>query len=193
MSNLKFRYYLEKNRNCIERNQKESIMVEISYGYSKLYENGRRRNLPCRIALDAKILPKDFGLKNENFKFNELVFLKFSRKNRTIKNLMQNIENEAISYEEKFTRKGFIPTPKEFLNELKSRLERIGADEVIPIKLIDFLENDILSYKGGEGRYNKNKLSENTLKTYKTLKVLIDEYEIGTGEIFYLENAMFKL
>lgn len=188
LGTLKFRYYLEKNKNSLERIKPENIMVEISYGYSIVNKNGRKRNLPCRIALKAKILPSNFGVKEENYKFNDSVFSKFSKKNRAIKNLMFKLENHAISYEAEFRLEGFTPSPKEFQEELKLRLGRTQVFESAPLTLIDYLESNINSYKEGEIKYGKNKLSKNTLKTYESLKILIDEYEIGTNKKVFIKD-----
>ncbi|MDT0643319.1 phage integrase SAM-like domain-containing protein [Zunongwangia sp. F363] len=185
----KFRFYLEpKNKDPKERTEEELIMVSISYGYSKKQANGKNRAIPCRIAVEAKMKPSNFGRIETGYKFDPNVFQRYSRSNRTIENKMNRIKEEVWKLESKYVSEGKMPTPEELKEELLVRLKRKERTDVMSVSILEFLKEDIKRYESGTGRNSVDRIKENTIKTYRTLKTLLEEYQITTGKTIYFDG-----
>lgn len=184
----KFRFYLEsKSKNPNKRTDEELIMVSISYGYSKKHSDGKIRSVPCRIAVESKIKPSNFGRHETGYKFDPNVFQKYSRSNKTIENKMNRIKEQVWKLESKYVSEGITPTPKELKDELLIKLKRKERVDVVLASIIQFLKEDIKRYENGVGRNSYDRIKENTIKTYRTLKTLLEEYELSTGESLTFE------
>lgn len=163
------------------------MMVSISYGYTKKQPDGNIRSIPCRIAVEAKIEPSNFGKIETGFKFDPNVFQRFSRSNKTIENKMNRIKNEVWKLESKYVSEGYMPTPEELRGELLIKLNRKDRVDVESVSILQFLLEDIKRYENGVGRHSIDKIKENTIKTYRTLKTLLEEYELSTRETLTFE------
>ncbi len=163
------------------------MMASISYGYAKKQSNGNIRSIPCRIAVEAKIKPSNFGKIETGFKFDPNVFHRFSRSNKTIENKMNRIKDEVWKLESKYVSEGYMPTPQELRDELLVKLKRKDRVDVDSVTILQFLLEDIKRYENGVGRHSIDKIKENTIKTYRTLKTLLEEYQLSTGEILTFE------
>lgn len=184
----KFRFYLEpKSKDPNKRADDELIMVSISYGYSKKQSDGKIRSVPCRIAVEDKIKPSNFGKIETGFKFDPHVFQRFSRSNKTIENKMNRIKDEVWKLESKYVSEEYVPSPKELRDDLLIRLKRKDRVDVVSVSILQFLIEDIKRYENGVGRNSYDKIKENTIKTYRTLKTLLEEYELSTGESLTFE------
>ena len=185
----KFRFYLEpKNKDPKKRTVEELIMVSISYGYSKMQSNGKGRSLPCRISVEAKIKPNKFGDIKTGYKFDPIIFKKYSRTNKTIENKMNRIKDEVWKLEAKYVAENKTPSPQKLKEELLIRLNRKDRVDDSAVSILEFLEADIEKYENGVGKNAGGKITANTIKTYKTLGVLIKEYEsVMSKEIFFKE------
>lgn len=185
----KFRYYLEpKNKDPKKRTAEELIMVSISYGYSQMQSNGKSRSLPCRVSVEAKIQPNKFGDIKTKYKFDPIIFKKHTRKNRTIENKMNRIENEVSKLEAKYVAENKIPSPKELKEELLIRLNRKDRVDDSAVRILEFLQADIEKYENGMGKNAGGKITANTIKTYKTLKTLIEEYESVMSNVLFFKE-----
>lgn len=138
----KFRFYLEpKNKDPKKRTVEELIMVSISYGYSKMQSNGKGRSLPCRISVEAKIKPNKFGDIKTGYKFDPIIFKKYSRTNKTIENKMNRIKDEVWKLEAKYVAENKTPSPQKLKEELLIRLNRKDRVDDSAVSILKFLPN----------------------------------------------------
>lgn len=165
----------------------EMIMVDIRYRYCKLDAKGRKVYVPCKLALQAKILPKDFGLKEKGYTFNRDVFEKYSRKDRSIKNRMIDFErivtDVSMTYPINVT-----PTREELKVKLLDKLGRLQKVDTSNLSILDFLNQEISRYENELVKQTEGSLDENTIKTYRTVRTLIREYECATKEVLTFNN-----
>ncbi len=182
-----FRYTLEKNRNDFGRTKKEMIMVDIRYRYCRLNSQGRKIYVPCKLSLQAKIFPKDFGYKENGFKFDREVFEKYSKRNRDIKNRMSDFErivtDVAMTYPIQIT-----PSPDELKLILLDKLGRVQKVDNSYLSIIDFLNEQISRYENELVKQTEGSLSEDSIKIYRSLRTLIMEYQSATNEVLTFSN-----
>ncbi len=181
--------YLEStSKVASERTQKEIIMVSISYGFVQVSPKGVKRHQPCRTALEAKILPEHFGQKEKNYTYDPGVFEKYAKFNKTISNKFNRLKIAVDDLEIKYNSEERIPTPYEFREDLKLKLNRKKKVDPANDTVLEFLKKDISKYETGGGRNAVDAIEDNTIKTYKTLVTLLEEYEISTGETLFCED-----
>lgn len=161
-------------------------MAEINYGY-QIITNGVGRYKPFRFSLEQTILPSKFGLKEKNYRLDENVFKKSQVNNATIKTAMLRLENAINELNNQYLIEGIIPTPDVFKNELKIKLGRTNRIMVEEITILDYLYQKIASDTADIDTAKKNRKRENTIKTYKTVSHLIENYQIATGEILHFK------
>lgn len=183
------RYYLEpKYKKVEQRVYPETIMVEISYGYKVVSNNGNKRNKPFRIALKSTILPKNFGLEKNNFVFDVGVFKKFSRKNTTIKVKMRRLEEAIYELENHYVVNQMFPKPSEFKEALKIKLYGRENEYIVEQTILEFLYNKIKSDEDSLKIGQKKGISEGTIKTYRALSHHIENYQLATGDVLKFSN-----
>lgn len=181
--------YLEStSKDAAERTQKELIMVSISYGYVKVNPKGVKRYDPCRIALEAKILPEHFGKREKNYTYDPGVFEKYAKFNKSISNKFNRLKIAVDDLELKYNSEERIPTPDEFGEDLKLKLKRRREIDTAHVTVLEFLKKDISKYEIGGGRNAVDAIGSNTIKTYRTLVTLLEEYHISTGVILFCKD-----
>lgn len=185
----KFRFYLEpKHADVQKRLSEELIMVSISYGYSRMTTSGKIRHIPCRIALEAKIKPQNFGRADTGYKLDLNVFDKYSRTNKTVAIKINRLKEEVWKLESHYASRSMMPTPEELRDDLLVALKRKNRVDISNTPILQFLKDEINRYEMGSGRYVIGKIKESTIKTYRTLRTLIEEYELATGETLQFEE-----
>lgn len=190
MRTPKIRMYLESlSKDVTKRTQKEIIMVRISYGYVEIGSNGKERSKPCRISLEAKILPEHFGRKENNYTYDPAVFEKYSKFNKTTSNKLQRLKMAVDDLELKYNIEERIPTPHEFREDLKLKLNRRKRIKPRYVTVLEFLKEDIQKYETGHGRNAVDSIEDNTVKTYRTLVTLLEEYQISTDKVLLCKDV----
>jgi hypothetical protein len=182
MKNTKIRFYLEpKSKNIEARTKPELIMSEISYGYAEINKLGKKRYKPARFSLQESILPTKFGKKENNYKFDEVIFKKANTNNSTIKTKMLLLESTLNELAVNYTLKKVLPTPKELNSELSKvlRFETVVEEETT---ILDFLYSQIEIENEDSDKSKRGSKRTNTIKTYTTISHLIENYEIATSE-----------
>jgi hypothetical protein len=183
MKDPKTRYYLEpKHKDINKRTEPEMIMVEIGYGYLEYTSKGNRYK-PFRLALESRVVPSQFGLKEEGYKYNRKVFEKSQKSNATIKTKMLKIEKALNELANTYEIQSVIPKPNEFKNDLKIKLDRVKVKQVAEVSILDFLYKKIELDKVDSGKGKKSSLSINTIKTYTTISHLIENYQLATNDV----------
>jgi hypothetical protein len=189
MRTPKIRYYLEaKNKDIDQRVKKELIMAEINYGYRVINKNGKARNVPFRISLQSTIKPNNFGLPEENYKFNEKVFNKFSKSNVTIKTKMNLLETAINKLTNNYLINSIIPQPDEFKNAIKLELGQVKLVEKEAQTILDFVYDKIKKDYDNLKIGQKKSIKEGTIKSYVTLSHHIENYQIATNDILKFSN-----
>lgn len=183
----KFRYVLEKYRNSAERNQPEMIHAHVSYGNYQMSSSGRKKYVPVKISLQQKILPKNFGMPEDNFAFNSNVFEKFSRSNRGVKNTINQFEKIVFEAAEKYPI-NVIPNKDEFKKDILERLNRLERIDYSNLPVLDFVEEEIERYENESQSGTEGSLDDNTIKTYRTIRTLVLEYQSATSETLTFQN-----
>jgi hypothetical protein len=189
MRSPKIRYYLEKSRNNHKRQNPECVMAEVSYGYSKWSKNGTKRNVPFRISTKATIIPSNFGLQENNFKLDENIFQKYSRKNAFVKNSMHQVEMAVNKLSNHYLTQGITPTPEQFKSDVEQDLGRnilAGTQKSILQYLYDKIQND----RENSGSARKDALEESSIKIYVSLSHHIENYELHKNEKLYFESLI---
>jgi hypothetical protein len=180
MKNIKTRYYLEPKTKKVEiRTKPELVMAEINYGYATITPKGEKRHKPARFSLQVTILPNSFGKPETNYKFDDEVFKKATRNNATVKNRMLNFETALNEIASNHIIAGTTPTPKELNYSLTERLR----PEVVKAPkegVLSYLCKKIEKEKAESGKSMKTSKAENTIKTYVTVRHLIEKYELAT-------------
>ncbi|MGV8993124.1 MAG: hypothetical protein ACOH1O_03400 [Flavobacterium sp.] len=190
MKTIKTRYYLEaKSKIAEDRNKPELIMCEINYGFWIINGSGSRRYKPVRYSLEQTIMPNNFGLKENNYKFNDDVFRRSTKNNATIKTKMLQLENTLSELSNNYQQKRLIPTPEEFKNDLIQKLKP-SMETVILVKfsILDFLIQKISTAKENTSKSMKNSKTIGTIKNYQTVQHLIENYQFATKEVLYFET-----
>lgn len=183
MKDPKTRYYLEpKYKDIDKRTEPEMIMVEVGYGYLEYTVKGKRYK-PFRLALESRIVPSQFGLKEEDYKFNKKIFGKSQKSNATIKTKMVKIEKALNELANTYEIQSIIPKPSEFKNDLKIKLGRVKVVQVAEVSILDFLYKKIELDKMDSEKGKKSSLTKNTIKTYTTISHLIENYQLATNDV----------
>ncbi len=187
MRSPKIRYYLEKSRNNPKRQNHECVMAEVSYGYSRWTKNGTKRNVPFRISTKATILPSNFGLQETNFKLDENIFQKYSRKNAFVKNSMHQVEMAVNKLSNHYLTQGITPEPGKFKYDVEQDLGRTMVSESQK-SILQYLYNKIQVDRENSGSARKDALEESSIKIYVSLSHHIENYEIHKSEKLYFES-----
>ncbi len=187
MKTPRIRYYLEKSRNSKVRNKPEPIMAEISYGYSKIGRNGKRRNVPFRITLKTTILPENFGRIEDNYKLDESILKKHTRKDSSVTIARNELEGKVIKLYNKYLSQKIVPEPEKFKKDLQIELNHGSMTQDSDL-ILDYLYERIDTYKKHTGSARKDALKEGSIKIYVTLSHHIENYQLATGETLTFKN-----
>lgn len=190
MKTPRIRYYLEnpKKRKVGERKTKELIMAEISYGFVGYDGNRKLRQKPFRISLKSTILPENFGLLEDKFKFNQQVFDKATRNNATIRTRMTKLQSAINILENKYELANVLPQPNEFKKDLLIELGRNKKEIIKDKRILDYLYDHISLSEANSGLSKRDSIGHNTIKTYTTISHLVENYQLATKDVLTFQN-----
>lgn len=190
MKSIKTRYYLEsKSATVEERTAPELIMAEINYGFWVLDGKGKRRYKPFRYSLEETLLPSKFGKKEDGYKFNLEVFKRATTNNATIKTKMLQLEKGLAELSNDYQLKRIIPKPDDFKSDLKKKLKPEMESVVLTkFSILDYLIQKIETENKNSGKSMKKSKKVGTIKSYVTVKHLIENYQLATNDILYFET-----
>lgn len=170
-------YSLEaKDKNPNNRVKPELIIAMIHANFAAQVDSKIKYDR-VKVSLQCRILPKNFGLIQENFRKNDDIFNNFSKQNKSVKTVIDLFEakvNDTFIY---FKTLDVEPTAKQFKTELFVRLKR--EDRVVKkeITLSVYLTDKIAFFEGIIDSGNKQRIEEGSIKIYRTIKGYIEKYE----------------
>ena len=185
------RYFLDnskKIKNLEKRVAKELILAEVNYAYIYYNKKGNREYKPFKISLEASILPRKFGLISENYKFNSDVFKNYSKNNASIKTKMGYVETAVNALHNNYEVAKELPTPEKFKSDLLVELGRKEKNVEPDKTILDYLYKKIDNSEQDSGKSKKDSLKENTIKVYRTVSHLIENYQLAKNEILTFNN-----
>lgn len=184
------RFYLDGRPN---KNGERQIFLDISIGYAEVdftkqpqqYNSDRKVYKPIKISTLCRIKPENFGSEIQKgtrnvFVFDQKVFNKYSKTNRSIKTRLEQIENVVNEVTNQFYIKQSNPTPKEFKNELELKLGRKQAEVVKEQTVLEYLYRKIENDREAIKLNKKDSLSPNHIKTYVSLSRMFENYHLAT-------------
>jgi hypothetical protein len=185
------RFYLDGRPN---KNGERQIFLDISIGYAEIdvtkqvknFKSDRKKYTPIKLSAFCRIKAENFGkqIKKGNrtvFVFDEKVFNKYSKTNRSIKTRLAKIENVVNEVTNQFYIQEVNPTPKEFKEVLETRLGRKQKEVIKEETVLAFLYAKIESDREAIKMKKKDALSENHIKTYVSLSRMFENYHIATS------------
>ena len=184
------RYYLENQKRLTpkERVKKEPIMAEIGYGYIGFDNKGGKRPKPFRVSLKASIEPIKFGKGFNNFKFEKVTFDKATKNNAAIRTKMGLLQKAVDVLENRYTLEGIIPTPSQFKSDLLVELGRVKREIAGEHSILEYLYYKIRKSEEESGMGKRSSISPNTIRTYRTVSHLIENFQLATKSVITFEN-----
>lgn len=181
------RWYLKANQDKSEgRTQPELVMAEVNYGYKGLTKGGKLRHIPIKYSLNHRIEPSKFGKQEKNFKFDQAIFDKSQRSDRTLNTKMHQFNLALDSAYSHFSNELITPTPSELKEYIKNRLKP-GKKKKATF-LVDFLAEQIKLYESDKHKQTKKGKVEDTVKSYRSILRHLENYEIATKNRLVIEN-----
>jgi len=190
MKQPNLRFYLDGRPNA--KNERQ-IFLDISIGYAevdftkpvKKFKSDRKIYKPIKISTLCRIKPENFGSfiqkgSRNVFVFDQKVFDKFSKGNKSIKTKLKLIENAVNEVTNQFYIKEANPTPKEFKDSLELKLRRKKKEVVKEKTVLEFLYEKIDNDREDIKLNKKGALSPNHIKTYVSLSRMFENYHIAT-------------
>lgn len=186
MKNKTIRYFLESKYRT-ENLKLEVVMAEVNYGYAVINKYGKKRHKPLRYSLQVKIHPSKFGLPENNYKYDEQIFVKSNKNNASVRTKMFQFETALNEIETYYLNKKIVPEPAELKKELNKRLrnEIIKEPETT---ILTYLNEKIQKDTENSNKSKKNSKKLNTIKTSQTIAHLIEKYQIATDEVLIFER-----
>ena len=185
------RFYLDGRPN---KKGERQIFLDINIGYSEIdltrkiknFSSDRKKYKPIKISTLCRIKPENFGVhvqkgKRTVFVFDEGVFNRYSKSNRSIKIKLAKVENAVNDVTNQFYITEEEPTPEEFKKALKIRLGRDKKEIVKEETVLEFLYAKIETDREARKMNKKDALSENHIKTYVSLSRMFENYQIATN------------
>ncbi|WP_148232776.1 site-specific integrase [Croceibacter atlanticus] len=163
-------------------------MAEVSYRYAVISSNGRKSYKPFRISLKKSIKPEQFGNKDDNFKHDEAIFSKSQKNNSTIRRAMNKLEDAIDEVYKEYDRKGEIPNPKEFKEQVEIYLGRKANIIQEQPTILEYLNSRIAKDKDNLRRGVQKGRKNSTIKTYNTLARDLENYNLATGNSLRFET-----
>lgn len=180
MKKPKIRYTLEsKSKDTEKRIKPELIIAEVNAGFIT-YIGNKRKYGRFKYSLEANILPKNFGLAKENFRFNQGVFEKYSKSNRSVKTAMEAFERVIDTLHSNYIVNKIYPSPIEFKKDVEILMGRKERETKFIPTVYEFLQEKIKTDTENIDSSKKEEIKPNTIKTYKTLGNYIENYESVT-------------
>ena len=180
MKKPKIRYTLEaKSKDIKIRIKPELVIAEVNAGFVS-YIGNKRKYGRFKYSLEATILPKNFGIAKDKFKFNQEVFDKYSKSNRGIKTTMEAFERTIDTLHSNYIVNKKYPSPFEFKKDVEVLMGRKERETKFVPTVYEFLQTKIKTDTENIDSSKKEEIKPNTIKSYKTLANYIENYEFIT-------------
>lgn len=171
-------YVLEsKAKNPNERTKPELITAMVHAGFVTQIDSQIKYDR-FKVSLGTTIKPKNFGLIKDNFRFNEDVFVNFSKSNKGVKTAMQIFETKVDELYSNYLINDMQPTAKQFKTDLLIQLRRKQREQKKTFTILAYLNDKICLFESLKGSGRKDEIDENSIKVYRTLKVYLERYEL---------------
>lgn len=194
--NYKFNVVLDlKTTQNMNPNQSVGVYMIITDCFKKQNHNDR-----IKVSLKTKVAPIYFGLKENNYKYDEATTKKNNLKNG---GLHYTIENTKIAITKTllfFTEKNITPQREDFRVKLNYNLNRITKVEhdnhfnpnksivKSEINLTDYLNEKIIEFEKNLKEKNNDSISEGRIKIYRTLNSHLKNFECYSNKRISLIN-----
>lgn len=182
--NYKYNVVLDlKTTKNINPNQAVGVYMIITDCFKKQNHNDR-----IKISLKAKVSPIHFGLKENNFKYDEATVKKNNLKNGGLYYNISNVKRAITKTLFYFTEENVITNREDFRVKLNFNLSRITKEEhdnyFTPnssanseIGLTDYLKEKINEFEKSLMEKNNDSISDGRIKIYRTLCGHLKNYE----------------
>jgi hypothetical protein len=181
-------YVLEsKAKNPNERTKPELITAMVHAGFVTQIDSQTKYDR-FKVSLETTIKPKNFGLIKDNFRFNEDVFINFSRQNKGVKTVMQIFETKVDELYSNYLINDIQPTANQFKTDLLIQLGRKKREQKKTFTILAYLNDKISLFESLKGSGRKDEIDENSIKVYRTLKVYLERYEYVKQNQLTFEN-----
>lgn len=181
-------YVLEsKDSNPNNRTKEELITAMVHAGFS-IQIDDKIKYERFKVSLECKIKPKNFGLIKDNFRFNEDVFVNFSKSNKGVKTAMQIFETKVDELYSNYLINDIQPTANRFKNDLLVQLGRKQRKQKRIVTILSYLSDKINFFESLLGSGRKEEIEESSIKIYRTLRIYIERYEFVRGAKVTFEN-----
>jgi integrase len=188
MKKPKLNYILEsKSKNVDDRLKDELITAIVHSGFYKIID-GVKKYERFKISLQATIKPKNFGLKEKNFKFDQTIFDKFSKTNGGVSTKMNLLETKIETLYSNYLLTSRHPSAIEFKKALLVQMERKQADVRETVTIKTYLANKIKEIEKDVDSGKRSALKDSSIKPYVTLLNYIKKYELAKNIILTFEN-----
>lgn len=184
------RFYLDTYEN---KKGEKKIFVDISFAYSEIdldkirknFNSERKKYKRVKMFTECKIKPENFGKlvfrgDKKVFTFDQRIFDRYSRTNRSIKTKLERIENAVNEVGNLFYVKKLNPTPAEFKNKLLIELGITNEEVTKEKSVLEYLREKIETDKEDAKQGKKDALTLNHIKTYTSLSRMFENYELAT-------------
>tara|TARA_R110000751_G_scaffold110711_3_gene208413 strand:+ start:1258 stop:2724 length:1467 start_codon:yes stop_codon:yes gene_type:complete len=189
MEEPKIRYYLEPKRGeGLAKGSKYIIMAEVNYRNVIIKSNGSKSYKPFRISIKKSIKPEQFGRRDENYKFDELIFSKSQKNDSTIRRVMMKLEDAVFELYKEYDKKGLMPIPADFKNAVEVSLDRKSDLERPQPTILEYIYKSIAEDNEKLKIEVEGARKANTIKTYNTVAKHVENYELATGEKLLFET-----
>jgi len=185
------RFYLDGRPN---KKGERQIFLDISIGYSetdltkqiKQFASERKKYKPVKISTHCRIKPENFGVYIQKGKrtvlvFDETVFNKYSRSNRSVKIKLAKIRNAVNEVTNQFYITEKDPSPEVFKEALEVQLGRKKKEIIKEETVLEFLYAKIETDRENLKMKKKGAISANHIKTYVSLSRMFENYHIATN------------
>lgn len=167
---------------------KKLVAAEVSASFIEVVDD-KKRYRKFQVSLGAKIEPRHFGKSDTNYRYDNKILNKHANQNGAIKVRMNLFEKALLEAENRFLLDNYIPTVKEFKEELSHRFGLTKRKEILTNPSISsFLKAKIEYDEKNIGSQRKDAISEQTIKLYRTLALYVDNYETATNSKLLFEN-----
>jgi hypothetical protein len=171
-------YVLEsKAKNPNERTKPELITAMVHAGFVTQIDSQIKYDR-FKVSLETTIKPKNFGLIKDNFRFNEDIFINFSRQNKGVKTAMQIFETKVDELYSNYSINDIQPTANQFKTDLLIQLGRKQRKQKKTFTILAYLNDKISLFESLKGSGRKDEIDENSIKVYRTLKAYLERYKL---------------
>lgn len=171
-------YVLEAKSKIASNRIKEELIIAMVHAGFYESKDGKTKYNRVKISLKASIKPKNFGLIENNFKFDSNVFDNYSKSNAGVKTKMSQLETKIDALYSNYVLNNIYPTAQQFKNDLLIQLGRKKRHVKTTVTILTYLNEKIKIFESLKNTGRKNEIDENSIKTYRTLATYIERYQL---------------